>query len=48
MKIDIDGSELNFIKGGDITLTKCKEIYIELYSTQKEIIEILKNKYKFK
>jgi FkbM family methyltransferase len=48
MKIDIDGSELNFIKGADTTLTKCKEVYIELYTSQKEIIEILKKKYNFK
>ena len=48
LKVDIDGSELNFIKGSHETLKLVKEIYIELYSTQNEIIEILEKQYYFK
>ena len=48
IKIDIDGSELNFIKGADTTLKLCKEVYIELFTHQINIINILKNNYNFK
>ena len=47
IKIDIDGSEENFLQGADQTLKKAKKIIIELYESQTKIRFILKHRYKF-
>lgn len=47
IKIDIDGSEENFLQGADKTLKKATKIIIELYESQTKIRFILKHKYNF-